>query len=148
MQQQTVKCPGCGADCAGPVFCTTCGTRLPPIIQQVSPETQPVTPSKPATKEAAAPVKYSTLRAVATVYRIIGWVVIIGGSLFSIALAVLAFGGTGALADFLPLSAGMGTVGIAVVGLIASVLTGLFLVAFADVCGVLIDIEKNTRSKE
>jgi len=121
---------------------------LPPIIQQVSPETQPVTPSKPATKEAAAPVKYSTLRAVATVYRIIGWVVIIGGSLFSIALAVLAFGGTGALADFLPLSAGMGTVGIAVVGLIASVLTGLFLVAFADVCGVLIDIEKNTRSKE
>ncbi len=145
MQQQTVKCPGCGADCAGPVFCTTCGTRLPPIIQQVSAETQPVVPVKPATKTIATPVKYSTLRAVATVYRIIGWVVMVGGSLFAIALAVMAFGATGTLTDFLPLSAGLGTVAIAIIGLIASILTGLFLVAFADVCNLLIDIEKNTR---
>jgi hypothetical protein len=98
-------------------------------------------------KETVPSGKYGTLRAVATVYRIIGWVVMIGGSLFSIALAVLALGGTGALTDFIPLSAGLGTVGIAVVGLIASILSGLFLVAFADVCYVLIDIEKNTRSK-
>ena len=145
MQQQTVKCPGCGADCAGPVFCTTCGTRLPPIIQQVSAETQPVVPVNPATKATATAVKYSTLRAVATVYRIIGWVVMVGGSLFAIALAVMAFGATGTLTDFLPLSAGLGTVAIAIIGLIASILTGLFLVAFADVCNLLIDIEKNTR---
>jgi hypothetical protein len=85
------------------------------------------------------------LRAVATVYRIIGWVVMVGGSLFAIALAVMAFGATGTLTDFLPLTGGLGTVAIAIIGLIASILTGLFLVAFADVCNLLIDIEKNTR---
>jgi hypothetical protein len=116
-------------------------------IPQPSPETQPAAPVRPAVRETSPAGKYGALRAVATVYRIIGWVVIIGGSLFSIALAVLALTGTGALADFIPLSAGMGTVGIAIAGLITSILTGLFLVAFADVCLVLIDIEKNTRSK-
>jgi hypothetical protein len=116
-------------------------------IPQPVPETQPVTSAKTAVKETAATGKYGALKAVATVYRIIGWVVMIGGSLFSIALAVLALSGTGALADFLPLSAGMGTVAIAIAGLIASILSGLFLVAFADVCYVLVDIEKNTRSK-
>jgi len=112
------------------------------------PETQPRAPVKPAVKEAATSVKYGALKAVATVYRIIGWVLMIGGSLFSIALAVLALSGTGALADFIPLSAGMGTVGIAIAGITVSILSGLFLVAFADVCYVLIDIEKNTRFKK
>jgi hypothetical protein len=120
---------------------------LPVAIPQPVREPQLAAPTKPAVRETAPSGKYGALRAVATVYRIIGWVVMIGGSLFSIALAVLALGGTGALADFIPLSAGLGTVGIAVVGLIASILSGLFLVAFADVCYVLIDIEKNTRSK-
>ena len=147
MQQQMVKCPNCGADAAGPVFCTTCGSRLPPIVQQVSPETQPVAPGKPATKESSVPVKYGALRAVATVYRIIGWVIMVGGSLFAIALAVIAAGVTGSMTDFLPISGGVGTVAIAIVGLIASILIGLFLVAFADVCNVLTDIEKNTREQ-
>jgi len=70
----------------------------------------------------------------------------IGGSLFAIALAVIALGATGTLTDFLPISAGIGTVAAAVAGLIVSILVGLFLVAFADVCNVLIDIEKNTGS--
>jgi hypothetical protein len=118
------------------------------VVQQPVAETQPITSAQPAVKEAAATGKYGVLRAVATIYRIIGWVVMIGGSLFSIALAVLAFSGSGTLSDIVPLSAGMGTVGIAIVGLIASILSGLFLVAFADVCYVLIDIERNTRSKE
>ena len=147
MQQQVVRCPHCGADSAGPQFCTTCGERLPAAIQQPVWEPQPAAPAKPAVKETVPSGKYGALRAVATVYRIIGWVVMIGGSLFSIALAVLALGGTGALTDFIPLSAGLGTVGIAVVGLIASILSGLFLLAFADLCHVLIDIERNTRSK-
>jgi hypothetical protein len=90
-------------------------------------------------------LKFGALRAVATVYRIIGWVVMIGGSLFSIALGIMSVGATGALTDFLP--AGLGTVAIAIVALIASILAGLFLVAFADVCYVLIDIEQNTRPK-
>jgi len=117
------------------------------MISPTTPETQPVVPSKPTVKEAIPRVKYGALKTVATVYRIIGWVVMIGGSLFAIALAVMALGATGALTDFLPLTAGMGTVAIAIVGLIVSILLGLFLIAFADVCYVLIDIEKNTRSK-
>ena len=148
MQQQIVRCPHCGADSAGPQFCTTCGARLPVVTQQPVREPQPAPAAKPEAREAVPRGKYGALRAVATVYRIIGWVVMIGGSLFSIALAVIAFGGTGAFTDFIPLSAGLGTVGIAVVGLIVSILSGLFLVAFADLCYVLIDIEKNTRSKE
>jgi len=39
-------------------------------------------------------------------------------------------------------------VGIAIVGVIVSVLYGLFLLAFADLCYVLMDIERNTRAKE
>jgi len=148
MQQQVVRCPHCGADSAGPQFCTTCGERLPVVVQQPVTEPQPAAAAKSAVKETVPSGKYGALRAVATVYRIIGWVVMVGGSLFSIALAVLALSGTGALTDFPPLSSGLGTVGIAVVGLITSILSGLFLVAFADVCYVLIDIEKNTRPKE
>jgi len=147
MQQQLVRCPHCGNESAGPQFCTTCGERLPVATPPPAQDTQPVAPPAPEVTKTTTSLKFGALRAVATVYRIIGWVVMIGGSLFSIALAIMSFGATGALTDFLPLSAGLGTVTIAIVALIASILVGLFLVAFADVCNVLIDIEKNTRSK-
>jgi hypothetical protein len=147
MQQQLVRCPHCGNESAGPQFCTTCGERLPVATPPPAQDTQPVAPPAPEVIKTTTSLKFGALRAVATVYRIIGWVVMIGGSLFSIALAIMSFGATGALTDFLPLSAGLGTVTIAIVALIASILVGLFLVAFADVCNVLIDIEKNTRSK-
>jgi hypothetical protein len=120
---------------------------LPVATPPPAQDTQPVAPPAPEVIKTTTSLKFGALRAVATVYRIIGWVVMIGGSLFSIALAIMSFGATGALTDFLPLSAGLGTVTIAIVALIASILVGLFLVAFADVCNVLIDIEKNTRSK-
>ncbi len=144
--QQTVKCPACGAEGAGPQFCTKCGYRLPTVSQQPVSDTQPVVPTRPAVKEITPSSKYGALRAVATVYRIIGWVVMIGGSLFAIGLGVLAFGATGTLTDFLPVSSGPVTVAIAIISLIASILAGLFLVAFADICYLLIDIEKNSRS--
>lgn len=148
MQQQIARCPHCGADSAGPQFCTTCGERLPGAIPQSVRETQPAASTTATVKGAVPSGRYGALRAAATVYRIIGWVVMIGGSLFSIALAVMALGATGALTELMPLSAGLGTLGIALVGLIASVLSGLFLIAFADLCNVLVDIERNTRSKE
>src|SRR4030042_1184820 len=132
MQQQVARCPHCGADSAGPQFCTTCGERLPGAIPQPVGEPQPAAPAKPAVKETVQSSKYGALKAAATVYRIIGWVVMIGGSLFSIALAVMALGASGTLTELVPLSAGLGTLGIAIVGLITSVLVGLFLIAFAD----------------
>jgi hypothetical protein len=143
--QQVVRCPHCGNESAGPQFCTTCGERLPVATPPPAQDTQPVAPPVPGVRTTTS-LKFGALRAVATVYRIIGWVIMIGGSLFSIALAIMSFGATGALTDFLPVT-GLGTVAIAVVALIASILSGLFLVAFADVCYVLIDIEQNTRPK-
>jgi hypothetical protein len=120
---------------------------LPVATPQPAQDTQPIAPPVPEVRKITPSLKFGALRAVATVYRIIGWVVMIGGSLFSIALAIMSVGASGALTDFLPLGAGLGTVAIAIVALIASILSGLFLVAFADVCYVLIDIEKNTRPK-
>ena len=146
--QQMVKCPNCGMESAGLQFCTACGTRLPAASKQQVWEPQPAPSAKPAAREAAPARKYGTLRAAATICRIIGWVVMVGGSLFSIALAVIGVQGAGEFSEFIPGGAGLGVVGIAIVGVIVSILYGLFLVAFADLCYVLMDIERNTGAKE
>lgn len=99
-------------------------------------------------REAAPSRKYGALRAVAIIYKIIGWVVMIGGALFSIALAVIGTQGAGEFSEFIPWDAGLEIVGIAVVGVVVSILGGLFLVAFADLCYVLMDVERNIRAKE
>jgi len=148
--QQVITCPGCSAQSMGNQFCTVCGTRLPVPSQQEVRESQPAPAAEPAAIEIeAVPIrKYGALKAVATVYRIIGWVVMLGGTLFSIALAVIAAQGMEELVAFIPWGAGLGVMGIAIVGVVVSILLGLFLVAFADLCCVLIDIEENTRSEE
>lgn len=146
--QQLVRCPHCGNEGAGPQFCTTCGERLPLAIPQEVWEPEPAPAVKPMAKKAVPAPKYGALRAVATVYRVIGWVIMLGGTLFSIALAIIAVQGTEGLGKFIPWGTSLGAVGIAAVGVIASILYGLFLIAFADLCYVLIDIESNTRSKE
>jgi hypothetical protein len=146
--QRLVTCPGCGAQSVGNQFCTVCGTRLPIAAEQEVSESEPALAAAEATAREAVPArKYGALRAVATIYRIIGWVVMVGGTLFSIGLAVIAVQGAGEFSQFIPWIAGLGTAGIAVTGIIVSILLGLFLIAFADLCYVLIEIEGNTRSK-
>ncbi|MBM3118848.1 MAG: zinc ribbon domain-containing protein [Chloroflexi bacterium] len=146
--QQMSSCPNCGARSAGQQFCTSCGARMPAEVQQQAWGAQPAPGAPTATREAVPGQKYAALRAVATIYKIIGWVVMVGGSLFSIALAVIAAQGTEGFSEFIPWASGVGMVGIAIVGVIVSVLYGLFLLAFADLCYVLMDIERNTRAKE
>ncbi|MFC2049878.1 hypothetical protein ACFLTN_01705 [Chloroflexota bacterium] len=146
--QQMVKCPNCDAECDGLQFCTACGTRLPAASKQQVWESQPAPSVSPTAREVVPSRKYGALRAVATIYKIIGWVVMVGGTLFSIALAVIGAQGVGEFSEFIPLGAGLGIVGIAVVGVIVSILGGLFLVAFADLCYVLMDVERNTGAKE
>jgi len=146
--QQMVKCPNCGKECAGLQFCTACGTKLPAASKKQVWETQPAPSAIPMAREAAPSRKYGSLRAVATIYKIIGWVVIVGGTLFSIALAVMGAQGAGEFSQFIPWVTGLGMVGIAVVGVVVSILGGLFLVAFADLCYVLMDIERNVGAKE
>jgi hypothetical protein len=121
---------------------------LPSAVKKQVWESQPAPSAKPVAREVVPPRQYGVLRAVATIYKIIGWVVMVGGSIFSIALAVIGVQGAGAFSQFIPWDAGLGMVGIAIVGVIVSILYGLFLVAFADLCYVLMDIERNTRSKE
>jgi hypothetical protein len=133
----------------GDQFCTVCGTRLPIATKQEVLEPEPTTAvAEPKAREAVPARKYGALRVTAMVYRIIGWVIMVGGALFSIALAVISVQGAGEFSKFIPWSVGMGTAGIAVVGIVISILFGLFLIAFADLCYLLIDIESNTRFKE
>jgi len=147
--QQVVTCPGCGAQSVGNQFCTICGTRLPIVAEKEVLEPEPTTAVvEPTAREAAPARKYGALRVTAMVYRIIGWVIMVGGTLFSIALAVIAVQGAGEFSELIPWSVGIGTAGIAVAGVVVSILFGLFLIAFADLCYLLIDIESNTRSKE
>jgi len=149
--QQMGKCPNCGTQSAGLQFCTSCGMRLPAVGQQQVLEAQPTPGAKPAAREAAPPRKYGALKAVAIIYKIIGWVICVGGSLLSIAAAVMAAQGVTFLKDLVPEVAGAAGVGAAVIavgGVVVSVLCGLFLVAFADLCNVAIDIEQNTRLQE
>ena len=149
--QQVSTCPNCGARSAGQQFCTSCGTKLPAVSQQQARAAQPAPADKPVAKVAAPPRKYGALRAVAIIYRIIGWVICVGGSLLSIAAAVMAAQGVTFLKDLVPEVAGAAGVGaavVAVVGIIFSVLGGLFLLAFADLCCVAMDIEQNTRSSK
>ena len=146
--KQMVKCPNCGADCAGLQFCTACGTRLPAANKQQVWESQPAPSASPTAREVVPSRKYGPLRAVATIYKIIGWVVMGGGTIFSIALAVIGAQGVGEFSQFIPWNTGFGMVGIVVVGVVVSILGGLFLVAFADLCYVLMDVERNTGVKE
>jgi hypothetical protein len=146
--QQTVKCPNCGKECAGLQFCTACGTRLSGASKHQVEEPPPAPNASPMAREYAPSRKYGALRAVATIYKIVGWVVVVGGTLFSIALAVIGAQGSGEFSDFIPWGTSLGMVGIAVVGVVVSILGGLFLVAFADLCHVLMDVERNTGAKE
>ncbi|HIE17178.1 MAG TPA: hypothetical protein EYP71_03180, partial [Dehalococcoidia bacterium] len=121
---QPMTCPYCGSQSVGQRFCTTCGARVSDAGQQQA-WARPPAAAVPA--EAPPPRKYGLLRIVSSVYRIIGWVVIAGGSLFSVGLVVIAAQGDGVLEDFIPLGSGLGVVGIAAAVAVASILYGLFM---------------------
>jgi len=144
-----VVCPNCGAQSTGHPFCTTCGAKLPAIGQQQVSEAQPLASIRPAARK-APPQKYGVLRAVVIIYTIIGWVICVGGSILSIAAAVMAAQGVTFLENIVPEVAGatwIGAVIMGVGGVVVSVLGGLFLLAFAELCNVAIDIEQSTRSQ-
>jgi len=87
--RQAVTCPNCGVQNADLKFCTSCGAELPATTQQQVREAQPAPSEKTAGREMSSR-KYRTLRAVAIIYGIIGWVICLGGSILSIAAAVMA----------------------------------------------------------
>ncbi len=94
------------------------------------------------------PKRYTALRVVATIYRILGWIIVVVGIIGSIAFGVLAGMGVEEYGEELGLGLGIGTtVAIIVGGVIGSLLSGLGLLALADLFYVHIDIEENTRRR-
>ena len=79
-------------------------------------------------------MRYRALRIVATVYRVIGWIVIVVGVLSSCVVAALAATGPMARSD----------IGI-IVGLVMGLVMGITLLATAEGIEVFLDIEENTR---
>ena len=154
--QQTITCPKCGSqNPAGQQFCTNCGAKLAGEGQQQAWEAQPAPGAPSAASGAASPQKYVFLVAAGIIFKVIGWVVLVGGILGSIAVAVMA--AQGAMAGLLGLlDRGLGIVGISGVagagmavltfgGIIGSLLCGLGFLAFAELCNAAVAIEENTR---
>ena len=98
-------------------------------------------------------MRYRALRIVATVYRVIGWIVIVVGVLSSCGFAAFAVAAPGLLRGAMGYGyprAGMagGVIGAIiglVVGLIMTALYGITLLAIAEGIQVFLDIEENTR---
>ena len=92
--------------------------------------------------------KYGALRTVAVIITIIAWIILIIGVLGSIAMGALIIAGTtyadGWTGDLLA-GGVVAAVITFVVGIIVSVLHFVFLLAFAQLIYLLIDVERNTR---
>jgi len=75
--------------------------------------------------------KYRMMRIAAGIDKVLGWVVLVVGSIGSIIGGVVTGGGEGAI--------------IVIGGLIGSILIGIAIVAVADFYYCFMDIEENTR---
>lgn len=182
VQPQSIACTKCGSqNAAGQQFCVSCGASLsvaaspqdsiaPPISMSPSESaifpgetprqvaaTQPAPNTSPVARGAISQ-NYILLSAASIIFRIIGWIVLGGGVLGSIAVAVLAT--QGAIANLTSLlDHGLEVIGISSFtgagvailtfgGIIGSLLCGLFLLAFADLCNAVIIIDENTKPQE
>ena len=176
--QQMVNCASCGSQYpAGQRFCTACGVKFPEIVsppawqppqtqqqvvsQQEQPWETPPAPAAPAApavrKIAAASRKYILLNAAAIIFKIIGWVVLIGGILGSMAVGLLA--SQGAMAGLVSLMdkgmalvgvsgvAGAGLAVIVLVGIVGSLLLGLGMLAFAELSSAVMAIDENVKAQ-
>ena len=168
MAQQKATCPTCSSPIApGQQFCGVCGTNLANVSQQQPPMAPPLPatgtmprgapttvtgapPGTPPASTAARPRKHRILSTAAVIYQIVGWIVLVFGILVSIAMAVFA-GIGGSLMSVIPGIGPLGgsaAIGVAIGGIIASLICGFGYLAFAEICYTLIDIDKDlTRLK-
>jgi hypothetical protein len=89
--------------------------------------------------------KYRALRIFATIQRIIGWFIIVVGSLASIGVAFMILSGS---RDFGGFRGEAGAILVALGGILLSLWLGLLQLAFAELFYVGIDIEHNTRQRQ
>lgn len=127
-------------------------------ISQTAPDVHYATATAPASEivqpnarnraAAGRPRRSGLLRVSGVIFQVIGWIVLVVGSILSIAMGVLAIMGV----QFVSLIPGMGNligntaITVAAVGLILSLLYGFGLLAFSEMCFTLIDINKAIRS--
>jgi DNA-directed RNA polymerase subunit RPC12/RpoP len=160
MPPQAMTCPNCGSPTAvGQQFCTTCGTNLLGRGKQQVLGRQQVPSARPETTRVTLSRKYGVLSGAAIIFTIVGWVVLVGGSLFSIVMTVLASQDIAGMASLINIISGVariagisgiGGIGLAVMtfgGVICSLLLGLFFLAFGELFRAVLDIEKRTRQQ-
>ena len=93
------------------------------------------------------PRRTGLLRLAGVVFQVVGWIVLVVGCLASIAMAVFAIMG----GQFISLIPGMANIAgnmainIAIGGLIMSIIYGLGILAFSEICFILTDISKVVR---
>jgi hypothetical protein len=78
--------------------------------------------------------KYRMMHIAASIFRVLGWVVLVVGIIGSIIVGTVTGGGEGAM--------------IAILGIIYSIIGGIFTIAMADFFHCVMDIEENTRRHE
>ena len=84
------------------------------------------------------PRRYTALQTISGLIRFAGWIVLLGGSLLSVAGGLVASSDEGS---------DDGTVAFVIIGGVAfSVITGIILLAVADIILLFIDVERNTRA--
>ena len=92
--------------------------------------------------------KYRFLRFATIVLRVLAWIVLIGGVIGSIILAITA---TAVVGDVLKIEMGKALVvfvaiAVALAGIIFSFLSWLFLLATRELIYVLVNVEENTKN--
>jgi len=170
-QQPQNACPTCGSPILqGQQFCQTCGTRVDGIIQKQPAIGQQAAPdpsthgratmitSEPGIGKPPAfpleqeikdrPHKHRILSVAGVIFQIFGWIILVFGILASIAIVVFtAIGGS-----FEPTISGLSTlggisaIGVGIGGIIVSLLYGFGLLAFAEICYTVRDIDENINS--
>ena len=122
-----------------------------PVVEttQSTERTAPATRGTSATvwSEVGPPRKTGILRVAGVLFQVIGWIVLVLGCLAFIAMAVFAFLG-GQLVSLIPgvgNLAGNEAITIALIGLVMSIIYGFALLAFSEMCFILIDINKAVR---
>jgi len=92
--------------------------------------------------------KYSFLPFAAKVLRVVAWIVLVGGAIISIVFGILmasaANGAVGGLAG--GLAGGIVGFFVAVVGIIFSFLSWVFMLTIRELLYLFMDVEENTRN--
>jgi hypothetical protein len=152
---QTVPDETTSAPVVGDISQTTPDTQYVAASAPMAGTAPPVENRKPATRdtsssgwsEVGSPRKTGILRVAGVILLVIGWIVLIVGSLASIAMAVFAFMG-GQLVSLIP---GIGNLGgneaitVGVIGLVLSLVFGFGLIALSEISFTVIDTNKAVR---